>query len=110
MMVALLLYAYCMGVYSSRKIARETYEDVAFRALCGEAHPHFTTIKQFRLEHRAAFMALRDGAAAVLPELARAVVRAYAAAEVLIARDGDFPDQPLRRLLARERPWLVRRP
>lgn len=58
MMVALLLYAYCVGVFSSRKIARETYEDVAFRALCGEAHPHFTTINQFRLDHRAAFMAL----------------------------------------------------
>ena len=32
MMTALLLYAYCVGVFSSRKVERATYEDVAFRA------------------------------------------------------------------------------
>ncbi len=42
MMIALLLYAYCTGIYSSRRIARATYEDIPFRVLAGESHPHFT--------------------------------------------------------------------
>src|SRR5688572_8929512 len=50
-MVALLLYGYCTGVFSSRRLARATYEDVAFRVLAGEAHPYFTTINEFRLTH-----------------------------------------------------------
>ena len=51
MLTALLLYGYAVGVFSSRKMAKATYEDVAFRVLCGESHPHFTTINQFRLDH-----------------------------------------------------------
>ena len=51
MMVALLLYAYCRGVFSSRKIARATHEDVAFRVLAAGAHPNFTRIAAFRREH-----------------------------------------------------------
>jgi len=51
MMVALMLYSYSTGRFSSRRIARGTYEDVALRVIAGEEHPHFTTINQFRLEH-----------------------------------------------------------
>lgn len=51
MMVALLLYAYSTGMYSSRRIWRGTYEDVAMRMIAAGEHPHFTTINQFRLEH-----------------------------------------------------------
>ena len=58
MMTALIVYAYSAGVFSSRKIERATYEDVAFRVLCGESHPHFTSINRFRLEHREALAAL----------------------------------------------------
>jgi transposase len=58
LMVALLVYAYATGVFSSRAIARATYEDVAFRVIVGDAHPAFTTINQFRLDHRAALAAL----------------------------------------------------
>lgn len=58
MMTALLLYAYCMGVFSSRRIARATHEDIAFRILCGGEHPFFTTINQFRLEHLEALKGL----------------------------------------------------
>lgn len=54
MMTALLVYGYCVGVYSSRRIARGTHEDVAFRVISGGEHPHFTTINQFRLDHGAA--------------------------------------------------------
>ena len=58
MMTALLLYGYAVGVFSSRKIARATYEDVAFRVLAAGEHPHFTTINGFRSTHRAAFAGL----------------------------------------------------
>ena len=58
MMTALLLYAYCTGVFSSRRIERATYQDVAFRVLAGGEHPHFTTVNSFRLEHRNALSAL----------------------------------------------------
>jgi transposase len=54
MMVALLVYGYSVGVFSSRRLARATYEDVAFRVLAGGEHPHFTTVNQFRLQHREA--------------------------------------------------------
>ena len=54
MMVALLLYAYCVGLFSSRKIAAATYDYVAFRVLSGGSHPHFTTVNQFRLNHHEA--------------------------------------------------------
>ncbi len=54
MMVALLVYGYCVGVFSSRKIAQATYEYIAFRVLAGGGHPHFTTINQFRLDHHRA--------------------------------------------------------
>jgi transposase len=54
MMVALLVYGYSVGVFSSRRLARATYEDVAFRVLAGGEHPHFTTLNEFRLQHRAA--------------------------------------------------------
>ena len=58
MMTALLLYGYAVGVFSSRKIERATHEDVAFRVLAAGEHPSFTTINQFRLDHRAAFAEL----------------------------------------------------
>jgi transposase len=51
MMVALILYAYCVGVFSSRRIERATYEDVAFRVLAGGHHPDFTRISEFRRYH-----------------------------------------------------------
>ncbi|MEQ8273580.1 MAG: transposase [Deltaproteobacteria bacterium] len=51
LMVALLLYGYCTGVFSSRRIARATYEDVPFRVIAGERHPHLTRVAAFRREH-----------------------------------------------------------
>ena len=58
MMTALLLYGYAVGVFSSRKLERATFEDVAFRVLAAGEHPHFTTINDFRATHRAAFAGL----------------------------------------------------
>ena len=58
MMTALLLYGYSVGVFSSRKLERATYDDVAFRVIAGGDHPDFTRINAFRLEHRDALAAL----------------------------------------------------
>jgi transposase len=58
MMTALLLYGYSVGVFSSRKIERATYDDVAFRVIAGGEHPDFTRVNAFRLEHREALAAL----------------------------------------------------
>ena len=52
MMTTLWLYGYAVGVTSSRKIERATYEDVAFRVLSAEERPHFTSINEFRATHR----------------------------------------------------------
>ena len=51
MMVRVLLYGYCRGVVSSRKIQRATYEDVAFRYLSADTHPDHATIAAFRQRH-----------------------------------------------------------
>ena len=51
MMVKLLVYGYCFGVTSSRRIERATYEDVAFRVLSGDQHPDHDSIATFRKRH-----------------------------------------------------------
>ncbi len=48
MMLALLIYSYANGVFSSRKIERATYRDVAVRYLTGNTHPDHDTICSFR--------------------------------------------------------------
>jgi transposase len=55
MMVCLLLYAYCVGVFSSRKIARACERNLAFIAIVGTDRPDFRTISDFRKLHLAAF-------------------------------------------------------
>jgi transposase len=50
MMVRLLIYGYCRGVASSRRMERATYEDVAFRYLAADEHPDHDTIARFRQE------------------------------------------------------------
>jgi hypothetical protein len=46
-----LVYAYCVGVFSSRKIQQRLIEDVAFRVLAAGNHPDFRTIADFRKTH-----------------------------------------------------------
>ncbi len=48
MLTKLLVYGYAIGVRSSRKIERATYEDVAFRYLAANQHPDHNTIARFR--------------------------------------------------------------
>jgi len=58
MLVKLLMYAYCIGMPSSRRIERGTYEDVALRVLAGDQHPDHDTIAAFRQRHLPALAAL----------------------------------------------------
>jgi len=58
MMVKVLVYGYCTGVYSSRRIARHVLEDVAFRVLAAGNTPDFRTISDFRLRHLKALTGL----------------------------------------------------
>lgn len=55
LMVCLLLYAYCVGVFSSRKIAQACERNLAFLAIVGADRPDFRTISDFRKLHLAAF-------------------------------------------------------
>ena len=58
MMVCLLLYAYCVGVFSSRKIALACERNLAFMAIVGQERPDFRTISDFRKQHLEAFKAV----------------------------------------------------
>jgi len=51
MMVTLLVYAYAVGVRSSRKIAAACERNLAFRAIVGDDPPDFRTISDFRKLH-----------------------------------------------------------
>jgi len=51
MLTKVLVYAYCVGVFSSRKIQRRLIEDVAFRVLAAGNEPDFRTIGDFRKRH-----------------------------------------------------------
>jgi transposase len=53
MMVRVMIYGYCRGVASSRRMERATYEDVAFRYLAADQHPDHDTIATFRQKHLA---------------------------------------------------------
>ena len=58
MMVKVLLYGYCVGVASSRRIAGRLHEDIAFRAPAANNAPDFRTISDFRKDHLAALSGL----------------------------------------------------
>jgi transposase len=51
MLTKVLVYAYCVGIFSSRKIQRRLAEDVAFRVLAAGNAPDFRTIADFRKTH-----------------------------------------------------------
>jgi transposase len=58
MMMKVLVYAYCVGVYSARKIQQRLAEDVAFRVLAAGNEPDFRTIADFRKIHLEALKGL----------------------------------------------------
>ena len=58
MMTKILVYAYCIGMFSSRKIQNRLVEDVAFRVLAAGNQPDFRTISDFRKIHLDALQGL----------------------------------------------------
>src|SRR6202171_1188029 len=51
MLTKVLVYAYCVGIFSSRRIQRRLAEDVGFRVLAAGNQPDFRTIADFRKTH-----------------------------------------------------------
>jgi len=58
MMTALILYAYCQGIYASRRIAKACEQRVDFMAITGRQEPDFRTISDFRKRHLSALEGL----------------------------------------------------
>lgn len=51
MMTKVLVYGYCVGVFSSRRLEKRLVEDIAFRVLAAGNEPDFRTISEFRRIH-----------------------------------------------------------
>ena len=60
MMTKILIYGYCVGVFSSRRIQKKLSEDVGFRVLGAGNEPDFRTISDFRKLHLKALQGLFD--------------------------------------------------
>src|SRR6266566_2346525 len=54
LLLGVLLYAYCVGVRSSRQIERRCHEDIAFRVLAANQAPDHVTTARFRVRHEQA--------------------------------------------------------
>ena len=51
LMVSVWLYAYALGVTSSRRLEQRVKEDLGFRYLAGGAQPDYWTLNEFRRRH-----------------------------------------------------------
>jgi transposase len=60
MMTKILLYGYCVGIFSSRRMQKKLVEDVGFRMLAAGNEPDFRTISDFRKQHLSALQGLFD--------------------------------------------------
>ena len=83
LMLGLLIYSYATGTFSSRKIERNTHEQVAVRLLCADHHPDHDSICVFRRENRAL---LASSFHQVLETAAR--IRVLRVGDVTLALDG----------------------
>jgi transposase len=83
MMLGLLIYSYATGTFSSRRIERQTYENVAVRLLCADTHPDHDSICKFRRENKE----LLAGCFHQVLELA-AEARVLKVGELTVAIDG----------------------
>jgi transposase len=76
MLTKVLVYAYCVGIFSSRRIQRRLVEDVGFRVLAAGNEPDFRTIADFRKTHLTALsgffeQVLRVASAMGVPRVGR---------------------------------------
>lgn len=92
MMVKVLVYGYCVGVVSSRKIAQALENDISFRYLSANQQPDFRTISDFRKDHLQALEALFGEALELCREAGLAKVGR-------VALDGP-------RMVRGTRPWI----
>ncbi len=69
MMTKVLIYAYCVGVFSSRRIQQRLLEDIAFRILAAGNAPDFRTIADFRKTHLTALSGFFEQVLVVAREL-----------------------------------------
>jgi transposase len=81
MMLSVLLYAYCTGERSSRRIERRLVEDVAYRVLAVNQRPDHATLARFRRRHQ-------DAVAGLFGQVLGLCVRAGIVDAGLIAIDG----------------------
>ncbi|MFZ0700009.1 MAG: IS1182 family transposase [Thermoplasmata archaeon] len=58
LLLKLWLYGYCVGTPTSRKVARATFDDLAFRWLAADQHPSYSTLARFRERNLGNFHAL----------------------------------------------------
>jgi len=78
MLTKVLVYAYCVGVFSSRKIQRRLLEDIPFRVLAAGNEPDFRTIADFRKRHLTAQQGLFEQVLRLARELGVPRVRRVA--------------------------------
>ena len=83
LMLGLLIYSYATGTFSSRRIEKHTYEQVAVRLLCADHHPDHDTICAFRRENHELLAASFHQ---VLESAAR--IKVLRVGEVTLALDG----------------------
>jgi transposase len=83
MLLALLVYSYCTGQFSSRQIERASHSDVAVRFLCANTHPDHDTLCTFRRKNGAL---LQRAFAQILEMAARCGV--FKVGQVTVAIDG----------------------
>jgi transposase len=60
MMTKILIYGYCVGVFSARRMQKKLREDIGFRVLAAGNQPDFRTISDFRKQHLVALQGLFD--------------------------------------------------
>jgi len=102
MLLALLIYAYCTKVRSSRQIERLCETDVAFRVICASRVPDHTTIARFRQEHAKA-------AKRLFVEVLELCANAGLAQVGVVALDGTKIAANASRAANRDRRWLKTR-
>jgi transposase len=108
MMLGLLLYAYCCGIRSSRRIEAHCRTDAAFRVICGGLVPDHATIARFVVEHERALEGLfvegvRLCAAVGLADLSVVALdgtKIAADASLARNRDGDWIRCQIAKLMA----------
>ena len=74
MLTKVLVYGYCVGVFSSRRIQRRLLEDIPFRVLAAGNEPDFRTIADFRKRHLTALQGFFEQVLQMARELGTARV------------------------------------